>query len=274
MDAVVSPAPDSFTVAELDALRGKVLPPIVIDVRGGEAYAKDETVIAGALRRAPESVERWAAALERGREVVVYCVHGHQVSQGAASRLKALGHSARFLVGGIEAWRAAAGAVRAKPPAQASRWVTRERPKIDRIACPWLIRRFIDPDAQFFYVPTGQVFDFANNNGAVAYDIPGAEYAHEGEFCSFDYFIKKHAIRDTALDALALVVRGADTGNLALAQQASGLLAVSLGLSRLYTDDQEMLRHGLLVYDALYAWCREAKGEKHFWNPDLSVGIR
>ena len=271
MDAVLSPVPDSITLAELNALRGKVLPPIVIDVRREEAYAKDESVIAGALRRAPESVELWAAVLEPGREVVVYCVHGHQASQGTASRLKALGRSARYLEGGIEAWRAAAGAVRAKPPAQASRWVTRERPKIDRIACPWLIRRFIDPDAQFFYVPSDRVFDFARDNGAVAYDIPGAEYSHQGEFCSFDYFITKHAIRDAALDRLALVVRGADTGNLALAPQASGLLAVSLGLSRLYADDQEMLRYGLLVYDALYAWCREAQGEKHFWNPDLAV---
>lgn len=271
MDAVLSPVPESVTVGELDALRGKVLPPIVIDVRREDAYALDEAVIAGALRRAPESLEHWAAALERSREIVVYCVRGHQVSQGAASRLKALGHSARFLAGGIEAWRAAAGAVRAKPPARASRWVTRERPKIDRIACPWLIRRFIDPDAQFFYVPKDRVFDFASANDAVAYDIPGAEYSHAGEFCSFDYFIRKHAILDTALDALALVVRGADTGNLALAPQASGLLAVSLGLSRLYADDQEMLRHGLLVYDALYAWCREAQGEKHFWNPELGV---
>jgi rhodanese-related sulfurtransferase len=268
MDAVLSPAPDSISVAGLDALRGKVLPPIVIDVRRDEAYGKGDCVIAGALRRTPETLDEWAGALEAGRDVVVYCVHGHQVSQGMASRLKALGRSARYLEGGIEAWRAAGGATRAKPPAAPTRWVTRERPKIDRIACPWLIRRFIDPDARFFYVPAGKVLDFAQENGAVAYDIPGAEYSHEGTRCSFDFFISKHAIRDAALDRLALIVRGADTGELALAPQASGLLAVSLGLSRLYADDQQMLRHGLLVYDALYAWCREAQGEKHFWNPD------
>jgi len=149
------------------------------------------------------------------------------------------------------------------------KWVTRERPKIDRIACPWLIARFIDKTPEFLFVPTEQVLAVAHEAGAVPYDIPGAEMSHEGEFCSFDTFLKKYHLTDPALQQLAVIVRGADTSRLDLAPQAPGLLALSLGLSRVYADDHEMLRHGMVMYDALYAWCRDCQKEKHGWPPKV-----
>jgi hypothetical protein len=148
-----------------------------------------------------------------------------------------------------------------------TRWVTRERPKIDRIACPWLIRRFIDPRAEFLYVPTAEVFKTAEREGAVAYDIPGAAFSHVGELCSFDAFIGRFDLKDDALAAVALIVRGADTDNHHLAPEAAGLHAISLGLSVNYADDLAMLEHGMVVYDALYAWAAKAKGERHNWRP-------
>jgi len=147
------------------------------------------------------------------------------------------------------------------------KWVTRERPKIDRITCPWLIARFIDKTPEFLFVPTEQVLAVAHETGAVPYDIPGAEMSHEGEFCSFDTFLKKYNLTDPALHQLAVIVRGADTSRLDLAPQAPGLLALSLGLSRVFADDHEMLRHGMVMYDALYAWCRDCQKEKHGWPP-------
>jgi len=149
------------------------------------------------------------------------------------------------------------------------KWVTRERPKIDRIACPWLIARFIDKTPEFLFVPTEQVLAVAHETGAVPYDIPGAEMSHEGEFCSFDTFLKKYNLTDPALHQLAVIVRGADTSRLDLAPQAPGLLALSLGLSHVYADDHEMLRHGMVMYDALYAWCRDCQKEKHGWPPKV-----
>jgi hypothetical protein len=148
-----------------------------------------------------------------------------------------------------------------------TRWVTRERPKIDRIACPWLIRRFIDPEAVILYVPTEQVFAAAERERAVAFDIPGAEFSHEGEACSFDTFLKRFALDDPGLRTLAPIVRGADTDRHDLAPQASGLHALSLGMSVLFADDQDLLAQGLVVYDALYAWATKAKGERHDWRP-------
>jgi hypothetical protein len=147
------------------------------------------------------------------------------------------------------------------------KWITRARPKIDRIACPWLIARFIDEAPEFLFVPADRVFTVAGEAGAVPYDIPGAELSHEGERCSFDTFLKKYRLDDPALRDLAVIVRGADTGRLDLAPEAAGLLAVSLGLSALFADDHEMLRHGLVIYDALYAWARQARGESHGWPP-------
>ncbi|TAM99302.1 MAG: chromate resistance protein [Rhodanobacteraceae bacterium] len=146
-------------------------------------------------------------------------------------------------------------------------WVTRERPKIDRIACPWLIARFIDTTPEFLYVPTGQVFAVAQATGAIPYDIPGAELSHVGEYCSFDAFLKRYALDDPALQQLAAIVRGADTSHLDLTPQSAGLYAISLGLSRVFEDDHDMLRHGLVIYDALYAWCKHGQGEAHRWPP-------
>jgi hypothetical protein len=145
--------------------------------------------------------------------------------------------------------------------------VTRERPKIDRIACPWLIRRFVDPEAEFLYVPTPEVKKAATEKHAVPYDIPDVEFSHEGERCSFDAFLKYYRLRDPALEELALIVRGADTNRLEIAPQAAGLAAISLGLSRNFSDDHQMLEHGMVMYDALYAWCKEGKDEVHTWNP-------
>ena len=147
------------------------------------------------------------------------------------------------------------------------KWVTRERPKIDRIACPWLILRFIDPTAEILYVPTADVSRIAREQGAVPFDIPGVEMTHDGPLCSFDAFLAKYHLEDPALARLAEIVRGADTSRLDLAPQSAGLYAISLGLSAVFADDQELLRYGLVLYDALYAWCGTLQHEKHGWPP-------
>ena len=241
----------SISAAELRKSLNSSAPPVVIDVRRNQRFQESGYLIKGALRRDPEAVEQWKNALA-GSEVVVYCVHGHEVSQNAA---KALG--ARFLEGGIEHWREAGFDLLKKPEKSATRWVTRERPKIDRIACPWLVRRFIDAGAEFLYVPVAEVRKVAEEKAAIPYDIADVEFGHAGERCSFDAFIEKFHLRDAALDKLATIVRGADTSRLDLAPQAPGLLAISQGLSRIYEKDLEMLEHGMVMYDALYAWCRQ-----------------
>lgn len=151
------------------------------------------------------------------------------------------------------------------------KWVTRARPKIDRVACPWLIARFIDVDAEFLFVAPNEVQRVATGSGAIPFDVEGVELSHVGPRCSFDAFLEKYDLRDPALDELARIVRGADTDQLDLAPQCPGLLAVSLGLSRLFADDHEQLAHGFVLYDALYAWLREARLEKHTWNPQRSA---
>lgn len=151
------------------------------------------------------------------------------------------------------------------------KWVTRERPKIDRIACPWLITRFVDPKAEFLFVSPDNVGEVARETGAIPYDVEGVELSHVGPLCSFDAFLEKYGLDDPALGDLAKIVRGADTDCLDLAPQCAGLLAISLGLSRLYSDDHEQLKHGLIVYDALYAWLKEARLERHTWNPQRSA---
>lgn len=148
-------------------------------------------------------------------------------------------------------------------------WITRERPKIDRIACPWLVARFIDPQAEFLYVPAGDVLRVAAETGAIPFDIPGVELSHVGELCSFDAFLRKYGLSEPALQQLARIVRGADTSRLDLTPQSAGLYAVSLGLSRRFSDDHEMLRHGMVMYDALYAWCQHGQGESHNWPPSM-----
>jgi rhodanese-related sulfurtransferase len=246
----------SVTVAELrERLRG-ANPPLVVDVRKRPAYLAAPDMIRGALRRDPDKL----GALP-GDDVVVYCVHGHEVSQGAA---KALG--ARYLEGGIEHWD---GERMAKPAGAPTRWVTRERPKVDRIACPWLIRRFVDTDAEFLYVPREDVLRIAKERTAIPYDVPEVEFSHVGGRCSFDAFVFRYRLADPALQELARIVRGADTNRPDLAPQSAGLVALSLGLSEQFRDDHEMLEHGMVMYDALYAWCRSTKSEVHAWNPAL-----
>jgi hypothetical protein len=147
------------------------------------------------------------------------------------------------------------------------KWITRERPKIDRIACPWLVARFIDQQPEFLYVPSNDVISVAQQTDAIPYDIPGVELTHEGEMCSFDAFLKKYQLDDPALQQLALIVRGADTSRLDLTPQSAGLYALSLGLSHDFADDHEMLKHGMVMYDALYAWCKHCQKESHNWPP-------
>ena len=239
---------------------------IVVDVRRAAAFRSAAETIAGALRRDPEAVGEWAKSLPRASRVVVYCVHGHEVSQGVARALAERGLDARYLEGGMEAWK---GPRDRKPASASTRWVTRERPKIDRIACPWLVSRFVDRDAEFLYAPPKQVQDVAKARAAVPYDVPDVHFTHQGPLCSFDAFVAHYRLGgDPALARLALIVRGADTARLELAPQAAGLAAVSLGLSRIFPDDQQMLAHGMGLYDALYAWCRDGQDETHTWNPE------
>jgi rhodanese-related sulfurtransferase len=251
---------------------GAAQAPYVLDVRRDAAYQAEPRLIAGALRPQGDVAE-FSTTRGIAAPMVVYCVHGHEVSQQAAALLRSRGFDAAFLEGGLHAWMEQ-GLPTMRPRADwrvpgGSRWITRERPKIDRIACPWLIRRFIDPLATFDYVPTKEVFREAQARSAVPYDIPGAVVTHRGERCSFDALIEDFDLHDGALDLLATIVRGADTDRLDLAPQSAGLLATSLGLSQRHPDDHEMLAQAMPVYDGLYAWCRrEVKGEReaHSWT--------
>jgi rhodanese-related sulfurtransferase len=283
---------------ELAARMGRDDAPLLLDVRREGKFAESPIMLASARRCAPEDVAALAAA-GPPREAVVYCVYGHNVSADATALLRAAGWDARALAGGIEGgedgvdsavdiaqWRLTPLPTMRKRAdwgvsgEQASRWITRERPKIDRIACPWLIRRFIDPRAEFFYVPAAQVFSEAARLKAVAYDLPGAPVTHEGEWCSFDGLLRAFEIEDPAVDRLARIVRGADTARLALEPQCAGLLAFSLGLSALHKNDHSMLEAAMPLYDALYAWCAsEAQAvwqgrspEGHDWKPASMTG--
>ena len=151
------------------------------------------------------------------------------------------------------------------------KWITRERPKIDRVACPWLITRFIDRDAEFVFAPPGEVKRLAAELDAIPFDVEGVELSHDGPLCSFDALLAKYGLDEPALQELAIIIRGADTARLELAPQAAGLLAISLGLSHNFTDDHEQLRHGFVIYDALYAWSRHVRGETHTWNPQRAA---
>lgn len=257
----------SITASGLQSEIAGARPPIVLDVRRAQAFLESTRMVCGALRRDPDAVAKWAPALPAGSAIVAYCVHGGEVSQRAASELRERGFPARHLEGGIEGWLAAGGAADAKPSNAPTRWVTRERPKIDRIACPWLVNRFVDAGAEFLYVPTKDVLAAAAKSDAIPYDVPDVHFSHRGERCSLDAFLEHYRLHDPALHQLALIVRGADTARLDLAAQAAGLAAISLGLSRNFGDDHEMLAHGMVMYDALYTWCREGKEEIHTWNP-------
>ena len=288
-----APSSHALSPAELRPLLGRADAPLLLDVRRAARFAESACLLPGARHCAPEQLQHQLAQLaswQPDQRAVVYCVHGHELSQTAAALLRGHGWDARYLQGGIEggepgvdapalianlraqdlpriAKRSDLGVTGAGP----SRWVTRERPKIDRIACPWLLRRFIDRDAEFLYVPTAEVFNVAKARHAVAYDIPGAPITHEGPLCSFDALLAAFELRLPALDLLASIVRGADTDRLALAPQSAGLLATSLGFSRLFAhDDQAMLGAMLPVYDALFAWCCDRVAhtdESHHWKP-------
>jgi rhodanese-related sulfurtransferase len=257
----------ALSVEDLIKLLAAPNPPILIDVRRQQTFLEAGTMMAGALRRDPAGVADWAGSLPRASRFVVYCVHGHEVSQGAASAIESRGLQAHYLAGGLEAWIVAGGALDRKPRLSSTRWVTRERPKIDRIACPWLIARFIDPGAEFHYAPPQRVLADAESLQATPYDVPDVPFTHEGDRCSFDALLRHYRLTEPALTALATIVRGADTGQLDLAPQSAGLLALSLGLSRIFRDDHEMLGHGMTVYDALHAWCQDGMDETHSWNP-------
>ena len=263
MDTVVT----SISVPELLRHCGTARAPFLLDVRRLPTFSAEQRMIAGATWRDPATVGDWLKFMPRHRDIAVYCVHGHEISKNTCAALRAAGLDAHFLEGGIEAWTAAGGPTVAKvaslsiPSAvnRPSRWITRERPKIDRIACPWLIRRFIDPCAEFLYVPSAEVRKLAADEEAIPYDVPDVQFAHRGELCSFDAFLADFAIDDAALADLARIVRGADTGKPQLSPQSPGLLAVSQGLSLNYADDHAMLEHGMIIYDALYAWIRSTR---------------
>ena len=208
--------PAATSVSELSKVLGTPRAPIIVDVRRDEAFKTAEHLLAGAIWRSPQRVQHWRDGLPRNRPLVVYCAHGQEVSQGVAAALDAAGTSASYLAGGFGAWETQNLPLRRKRAEEKegpSEWVTRERPKIDRIACPWLIRRFVDPTARFDYVPTERVRGHAAETGAIPYDVPDVTFTHDGPACSFDAFIKLFGLKDAALDRLAVIVRGADTSH-------------------------------------------------------------
>jgi rhodanese-related sulfurtransferase len=255
----------SISAADLYDRLGTASAPMVVDVRRRADFASADALIVSAFHRDPDQVQQWRGELPRRRHVVVHCVHGHQVSRGVAAALRAAGIDASYLQGGITDWIDNGFPTYRPVRTTPGKWVTRERPKIDRIACPWLIRRFIDPQAEFIYVPTKDVLDVAKETGGTPYDIDGVEFTHEGERCSFDTILRIYGIKDAALDHLAEIVRGADTSRHDLTPQCGGLFAISLGLSANFPNDHEMLGHGMVMYDALYAWCRNLQTETHNW---------
>jgi rhodanese-related sulfurtransferase len=213
---------------DLYARLGTAAAPLVIDVRRADAFNSDDSLIIGAIRRAPEEVTQWGKDLPPGQPVVAYCAHGREVSQGVAAALRKAGIHAAYLEGGIAAWKEANLPTRRKRGTVENKWITREHPKIDRIACPWLVSRFINPGAEFIYVPAADVAKVAKEVGGTPYDIKDAEFGHVGDRCSFDAVIRIYDIHDAALDHLATIVRGADTSRPDLTPQCQGLLAVSL----------------------------------------------
>ncbi|MFM9937934.1 MAG: chromate resistance protein ChrB domain-containing protein [Hyphomicrobiaceae bacterium] len=262
----------TITPTELYQRLGSPDAPIVLDVCKCEDYDIMPRLIPSSRWRDHQKAAEWAHEIPRGQRVVTVCVRGKKVSQAAAAELRLKGIDAAALVGGNEAWEAAGLPTVAKRlgignrDAQASRWVTRVLPKIDRIACPWLIARFIDPAAKFFYVEPAEVINSAKELNAIPYDVDGVELTHRGERDSFDAILEDFGIKDPALDRVAAIVRGADTARLDLAPEAAGLLAISLGISHLSgPDDHVALERGFGVYDALYAWARFAAGETHNW---------
>ncbi len=264
------PSAISITASQLSRLVGLPGAPTIIDVRTPDDFNADPRLLPAAARRDFQAVTQWASEFV-GRRVVVVCQKGQKLSQGAAAWLRHEGVAAEVLEGGHEAWREAGGLLinleKRPTPDDMGRsvWVTRTRPKVDRIACPWLIRRFVDPAAVFLFVDPADVAAVADRFKATPFDIDGVFWSHRGERCTFDTMIEEFGLRSEPLGRLALIVRAADTARLDLAPQAAGFLAASLGLSRMYRDDLEQLEAGMLLHDAFFRWCRDATEESHNW---------
>jgi len=240
--------------------------PRIIDARIEEDLAADPRRVPAALHRPGLAAANWAGEFA-GEEAVVYCERGLKISQGAAAWLRHNGARARVLEGGFQSWISAGLPLVAQdrlPPRDSqgrTLWVTRARPKVDRLACPWLIRRFVDPDAVFLYVAPSEVAAVAERFGAAAFDIDDAFWGHRGERCTFDTMVEELGLATPAMDLLATVVRGADTGRPELAAESAGLRAASLGLSRRHADDLAQLEAAMALYDAFYLWARDAVAE-------------
>lgn len=263
-------SPTQITVAQLMRKIGLPDAPVLIDVCIDEDFAEDPRYLPSALRHPHLSISELVPIL-RNQKVVVVCHKGLKLSQGSAAILRHHGIDAETLEGGRVAW-ADAGApmvpvVKLPKLDDQGRtvWVTRQRPKIDRIACPWLIRRFVDPRAQFLFVEGSQVEGVAEKFGATPFDVEGVFWTHRGDKCTFDTMVEELGLSTEPLERLANVVRAADTNRHDLAPQAAGLMAASLGLSRMFRDDLEQLNAGMVLYDAFYRWCRDATGEVHDW---------
>ncbi len=263
-------SPNTVSVHTLWRLVGTAKCPTLIDVRIDEDFEADPCLIPSSSRRVATEAVEWAGGL-KGRTVVLICQHGAKLSQGAAAWLRSEGVCAEALEGGFQAWRQAGlpAVTSSRLPGRDSRgrtvWVTRSRPKIDRVACPWLIRRFVDPHAVFLFVTSSEVVRVSERFACVPFDIENVFWSHRGEKCTFDTMIEEFGLVTEPLLRLATIVRGADTARPELAPEAAGLLAVSLGLSRMYADDLEQLGAAMQIYDAFYLWCRDAAGETHDW---------
>jgi rhodanese-related sulfurtransferase len=264
------PSPNEITVAQLSRLIGTPQAPAIVDVRMDDDYDADPRFIPTAFRHDFQDAASLVPRLQ-GTGVAVACQKGLKLSQGFAAILRTHGIRAETLLGGIVAWREAGGplvpasAIPARSPEGHTLWVTRHRPKIDRVACPWLIRRFVDSAARFLFVAPSEVPAVAERFGATPFDIDNVFWSHRGERCTFDTMIEEFGLETEALQRLAAIVRAADTDRHELAPQAAGLLAASLGLSRMYRDDLEQLEAGMLLYDAFYRWSRDAADEGHDW---------
>ena len=263
-------SPTEITVPQLSRLIGLPGGPVIIDVCIDDDFNADARLIPGSHRRDYRLVQSWAKAYA-GKSVVVACHKGLKLSQGVAAWLRHEGVEAQSLEGGIVAWREAkqmmVPAAKLPPRDNEGRtvWVTRARPKIDRIACPWLIKRFVDPSAVFLFVAPSEVPAVAERFFATPFDIDGVHWSHRGETCTFDTMIEEFALNVPALLHLAKIVRGADTARLDLAPECAGLVAASLGYSRMFKDDLTQLDAAMVMYDAFYRWCRDATGEAHNW---------
>ncbi len=269
------PSPASITPTQLSRLIGTPAAPVLLDLRIDEDFDLDPRIIPGAFRYVFSKVDELAHQLQ-GKHVVVICYKGKKISQGAAAILREAGVQAEVLEGGSVAWEEAGQllvslrGLNNRNETGRTVWVTRHRPKIDRIACPWLIKRFIDPNALFMYVEPSQVLNVAEKFGAAPFDVEGVFYTHRGEDCTFDTMLEEFSLDSEPLRHLAHIVRGADTDKHDLAPQAAGLLAASLGFSRMYKDDLQQLQASLPLYDALYRWCRDATNERHDWPMHVS----